>query len=67
MEKIIRQNLDDGIVLNNAHSIVKKFETQGNDFEENFFTLVQGNKYTRVDVTDSNISNNARFIVDLWD
>ena len=65
MEKNINPNLDAGIVLNNAHSIINKFETQGDEFAENFLTLVHGNKYSDVSVTDSNISNNAQFIVNL--
>lgn len=67
MNDIVRSNVNECILLNNAHVIVDKFESQKEDYAETFLTMVQGNNYSDVDITDSNISNNAHFIVGLWD
>lgn len=60
-------SMDNNIQLNNARSVVERLEAQKGEFVENFLTMVQGNTYSDVSVSESNIVNNAKFIVDLWD
>lgn len=60
-------SMDNNIQLNNARSVVERLEAQKGEFVENFLTMLQGNTYSDVSVSESNIVNNAKFIVDLWD
>lgn len=60
-------SMDDNIQFNNARSVVERLEAQKGEFVENFLTKVQGNTYSDVSISESNIVNNAKFIVDLWD
>lgn len=60
-------SMDNNIQLNNARSVVERLEAQKGEFVENFLTMVQGNTYSDVSVSESNIVNNAKFIVDLCD
>lgn len=53
--------------LNNAGEILDKLQAHGSESSLRFLTMVQGNTYSDVKITDSNIKNNSRFIVDLWD
>lgn len=54
-------------IFNNAELLVEKYTSQSTDIDENFFTMVQGNTFGGVTISDSSIKNNARFIVDLWE
>lgn len=55
------------ITFNNAKVIVDRLKSEGTDYEEKFLTMVQGNTFGGVDISESNIRNNSQFIVDLWD
>lgn len=61
------ENSENVIELNNAKTVLDNVKSNQDSIPIHFLTLVQGNKFGGVDITDSNIENNARFIVDLWD
>lgn len=58
---------NDEISLNNAAAVLEKLKSRDSDLEGDFLTMVQGNTFGGVDISESNIHNNSRFIVDLWD
>lgn len=60
-------NTESHIVFNNADAVIDKLKFQGTDYEESFLTMVQGNSYGGVEISESNIHNNSHFIVELWD
>lgn len=60
-------NTENNIIFNNANALIDKLKAQGTDYDESFLTMVQGNSFNGVETSESNIHNNARFIVDLWD
>lgn len=54
------------INLNNGDSVVKKFEKE--NFSEEFAKMIVNESGTgEITVTDENIKNNAKSIVDLFD
>lgn len=55
------------IELNNAKTVLENAKANKNNFDGKFLTIVQGNSFSGVNITDSNIKNNSRFIIDLWD
>lgn len=55
------------INLNNANTVLERLQSKEKGFQERFLTMVQGNTFGGVDITDSNIRNNSQFIIDLWD
>lgn len=67
MKKNVETNIENQITLNNANTVISKFKSQGTDYEDSFLTMVQGNSFGGVDISESNIRNNSNFIVDLWD
>lgn len=60
-------NTENHIIFNNANALINKLKAQGTDYEESFLTMVQGNSFSDVEISEPNIHNNAQFIVDLWD
>jgi len=54
------------LVLNNAQLVLEKLSGEKTS-QEKFLTMVQGNSFGGVDITDSSIKNNSNFIVNLWD
>lgn len=67
MSNRLKTNEENFINLNNASIVLESLESQEKGFQERFLTMVQGNTFGGVDITDSNIKNNSRFIIDLWD
>lgn len=67
MKENIQISPESHIFLNNADEILKKLNSQKSDYEENFFTMVQGNSFCGVDISESSIHDNSHFIVGLWD
>lgn len=67
MKKNVETNIENQITLNNANTVIDKFKSQGTDYEDSFLTMVQGNSFGGVDISESNIRNNSNFIVGLWD
>ncbi len=61
------ENSENVIELNNAKTVLDNVKSNQDSIPVRFLTLVQGNKFGGVDISDSNIENNSRFIVDLWD
>lgn len=55
------------ITLNNADNVIENLKSKTKDCEDDFLTMVQGNSFGGVDISESNIENNAKFIVELWD
>ena len=53
------------IELNNAKAVLDSVTSNQDSIPVCFLTLVQGNKFGGINITDSNIENNSRFIVDL--
>lgn len=66
MSKSIKDN-ENAIELNNAKTVLDNVTSNQDSIPVRFLTLVQGNKFGGINITDSNIENNSRFIVDLWD
>ena len=56
-----------GIKLNNARTVLKALSMENIEPEESVLTMVQGNEYNHVEISDTNIKNNSQFIVSLWD
>lgn len=54
------------LMLNNAHLVLEKLSGETTS-QEKFLTMIQGNSFGGVDITDSSIKNNSDFIVNLWD
>lgn len=67
MSNRLKTNEENFINLNNANIVLESLESQEKGLQEQFLTMVQGNTFGGVDITDSNIKNNSRFIIDLWD
>lgn len=52
----------------NAQEVLESLQTSHTaDGKELFLTMVQGNAYSEVEITDSNIKGNSKFILDMWD
>lgn len=62
-----KSNEENFINLNNGSVVLESLESQEKGFQEQFSTMVQDNTFGGVDITDSNIKNNSRFIIDLGD
>lgn len=63
-----KSGIGNSIELNNANSLVNKFKSQEKTgYTEEFLTMLQGNTNRDVNITDSNIKNNSKFITNLWD
>lgn len=68
MAENTKSNVGSPIELNNADFLVDKFASkQKGVYNDKFLTMLQGNTYSDVDITDSNIRNNSHFITNLWD
>lgn len=63
-EKIV--STSEVLAFNNARAVLDDLQSEREDCQEQFLTMVQGNAFSGVTITDSNIGNNSRFIVDLW-
>ena len=55
------------IKLNNAQDVLNFFSADNTVAQEGFLTMVQGNAYSDVEITENNIKNNSNFIVSIWD
>lgn len=66
MEKELDATIEGKITLNNGKTIIDKFKSQETDYEDTFLTMVQGNSFGGVEISDENIHNNSQFIVNLW-
>lgn len=66
MEKELDATIENQIVFNNGKAVVDKFISQETDYEDTFLTMVQGNSFGGVEISDDNILNNSEFIVNLW-
>ena len=67
MNNRVETHTKSNIELNNAKTVLDSLQSKENFSQELFLTMVQGNTYSDVDITDSNIKNNSHFIVNLWD
>jgi len=56
------------IKLSNARDVLEQLDRRRltPKREEIFYTLVQGNTFSDVDVTEENINENSDFITDCW-
>ncbi len=52
--------------FNNADSVIEELEAKDLDYKNGFLTMVQGNTFGGVNISDENIRNNSHFIVNLW-
>lgn len=68
-EKFIRCDNAAGSVLifNNAEDVLRSLQMPAEGEEERFLTMVQGNAYNNVVITDANIKGNSKFLLDIWD
>ena len=57
------------IKLSNASDVIKHLADRrlNPQRDETFYTLVQGNTYSDVDVKEENLKENSVFIADCWD
>ena len=55
------------ISLNNAQKVLEVFSSGDVSAYEDFLTMLHGNSFNGVNITEANINNNSRFVVDLWD
>ena len=67
MEKEVNEVISGYITLNNGNAVVEKLASQGDKHEDVFFTVVQGNSFGGVHLSDENIHDNSKYIADLWD
>ena len=67
MKQNINTPMDQEHYFNNANEVVKNLEAKAQSFDGKFFTMVQGNSFGGVTISNSNIQNNSQFITDLWD
>lgn len=67
MKNEMETRTENTIKLNNVDAVIERLKSQESDYEESFLTMVQGNTFGGVEISESNICNNSRFIVDLWD
>ena len=67
MEKKRKKLSCEPIELNNGSAVVAKIEASGEALISEFFTMVQGNSFGGVQLSDTNVQNNSKFIADLWD
>lgn len=55
------------IELNNAQDVLDYFSSEDSVNTNGFLTMVQGNTYSDVEITDDNIKNNSSFVMSIWD
>ncbi len=55
------------LTLNNAEDVLLSMQSPAESDQDLFLTMVQGNAYNEVMITDSNIKGNSKFILDMWD
>lgn len=55
------------IELNNAQGVLDYFSSEDSVNPNGFLTMVQGNTYSDVEITDDNIKNNSSFVMSIWD
>lgn len=55
------------LTFNNAEEVLKSLQTPVEGEQELFLTMVQGNAYNNVVITDANIRGNSKFLLDIWD
>lgn len=55
------------LTLNNAEDVLLSMQSPAESDQDLFLTMVQGNAYSEVMITDSNIKGNSKFILDMWD
>lgn len=55
------------LTLNNAEDVLLSIQSPAESDKGLFLTMVQGNAYSEVVITDSNIMGNSKFIMDIWD
>lgn len=67
MKQNINIPMEKEAYFNNADKVIKDLKEKAQSFDGKFFTMVQGNSFGGVSVSDSNIRNNSQFITDLWD
>lgn len=51
----------------NAQDVLERILSSHGDRQGKFLTMVQGNTYSDVKITDTNIKGNSDFILDIWD
>lgn len=66
MENNVEVMNNRNITFNNADVVLDKLKSKETESEETFSTMVQGNTYKDVIISEKNIENNSKFIVDLW-
>lgn len=68
-KKFIRCDKAEGSMLtfNNAKEVLSSLQAPVEEEQELFLTMVQGNAYNNVVVTDANIKGNSKFLLDIWD
>ncbi len=56
------------IQLNNARQILGKYKKENsNELPEKHLAMIECGEYSEVTITDENIHNNSKFILELWD
>ncbi len=55
------------LTLNNAEDVLLSMQSPAKNNQNLFLTMVQGNAYNEVVITDTNIKDNSKFILDMWD